>query len=119
MTAAETRRICPPAREREKRMDVGTMLADLRAQALRDPDVCQHLMETRKDKEPLSAFCAYARSLGYELYEMDVLTAGEAMYAQMKRSVNGGGENSPMLDGEDDYYEQFFADLEREQKDRK
>lgn len=100
-------------------MDVGTMLADLRAQALRDPDVCQHLMETRKDKEPLSAFCAYARSLGYELYEMDVLTAGEAMYAQMKRSVNGGGENSPMLDGEDDYYEQFFADLEREQKDRK
>lgn len=97
-------------------MDVGTMLADLRAQALKDPEVYQKLMESRKDKEPLSAFCAYARSLGYELYEMDVLTAGEAMYAQMKRSVNGGGENSPMLDGEDDYYEQFFADLEREHK---
>ncbi len=95
-------------------MDVGTILASLRAKALSDPEVYGRLMATRDDKEPLEAFCKCARGLGFELYEMDLLSAGEEMYAQMKRSVNGGGENSPMLDGEDDYYEQFFADLERE-----
>ena len=35
------------------------------------------------------------------------------MYAQMKRSVNGGGDTDPMLQGEDDYYEQFIADLKK------
>lgn len=30
----------------------------------------------------------------------------------MKRSTNGGGENSPLLEGEDDPYEMFFASLE-------
>ena len=29
----------------------------------------------------------------------------------MKRSTNGGGENSPVLSGEDDFYELFFAAL--------
>ena len=28
----------------------------------------------------------------------------------MKRSTNGGGENSPKLEGEDDFYELFFDD---------
>ena len=32
-------------------------------------------------------------------------------YAAMRRSTNGGGENSPLLSGEDDYYEMFFASL--------
>ena len=43
---------------------------------------------------------------------MDLLTAGEEFYATMRRSTNGGGENSPMLEGEDDFYELFFAGLE-------
>jgi len=30
----------------------------------------------------------------------------------MKRSTNGGGENSPMLEGQDDFYELFFAGME-------
>ncbi len=29
----------------------------------------------------------------------------------MKRSTNGGGENSPMLAGEDDFYELFMAGI--------
>ena len=28
---------------------------------------------------------------------MDLITAGEEAYAAMRRSTNGGGENSPML----------------------
>ena len=29
----------------------------------------------------------------------------------MRRSTNGGGENSPLLVGEDDYYELFLEEL--------
>lgn len=43
---------------------------------------------------------------------MDLIQAGEEFYAAMKRSTNGGGENSPVLEGEDDFYELFFAELE-------
>lgn len=39
---------------------------------------------------------------------MDLIAAGEEFYAAMKRSTNGGGENSPMLEGEDDFYELFL-----------
>ena len=45
------------------------------------------------------------------LYLLDLITAGVDAYAAMRRSTNGGGENSPMLEGEDDYYELFFAGL--------
>ena len=60
------------------------------------------------------AFCAKCRELGYEIYEMDLITAGEEFYATMRRSTNGGGENSPKLAGEDDFYELFFASLEQD-----
>ena len=36
-------------------------------------------------------------------------------HAEMKRSTNGGGENSPKLEGEDDFYELFFAGLEQKE----
>ena len=35
-----------------------------------------------------------------------------SFHAAMKRSTNGGGENSPMIEAEDDFYELFFANLE-------
>ena len=56
-------------------------------------------------------FCAIAQREGYPLYEMDLLTYGEEFYAAIKRSTNGGGENSPKLDGQDDYYDMFLAEL--------
>ena len=43
--------------------------------------------------------------------QMDIICAGEEFHAAMKRSTNGGGENSPMLAGEDDFYELFMANL--------
>ena len=56
------------------------------------------------------------RELGYEIYEMELVTAGEEFYAEMKRSTNGGGENSPKLEGEDDFYEMFLASMEEEEE---
>jgi len=42
---------------------------------------------------------------------MDIITVGEDFYATMRRSTNGGGENSPKLEGEDDFYELFMAGI--------
>ena len=87
------------------------MLDELQRKASQDLAVRDRLLATRKDAEPLSAFCKVCRELGYEIYEMELICAGEEFHAAMKRSTNGGGENSPMLAGEDDFYELFFAGL--------
>ena len=94
-------------------MEIGALLDELREKALKDRNIQQQLRNTRKEKQPLDAFCAKCRELGYEIYEMDLITAGEEFYATMRRSTNGGGENSPKLAGEDDFYELFFASLEQ------
>ena len=99
-------------------MTVVEMLEELQHRALREEEVRRELLATRDQAEPLTAFCRKCRELGYPLYEMEVITAGEEFYAAMKRSTNGGGENSPMLEGQDDFYELFFAGLEgKENKD--
>lgn len=92
-------------------MDVVAVLDELQTKALHDKEIRRQLLETKEAEEPLSAFCKKCRELGYELYEMDLVCAGEEFHAAMKRSTNGGGENSPMLAGEDDFYELFMASL--------
>ena len=92
-------------------MDVVSMLDELQTKALHDKEIRRQLLETKEAEEPLSAFCKKCRELGYELYEMDLVCAGEEFHAAMKRSTNGGGENSPMLAGEDDFYVLFMASL--------
>lgn len=88
------------------------MLDELQTRALRDPEIKGKLLATRDSRDPLRDFCQVCRDLGYEIYEMELVTAGEEFHAAMKRSTNGGGENSPMLAGEDDFYELFMANLE-------
>ena len=92
-------------------MNLGETLDELKRKAKKDPALRQMLLATRDEKNPLSAFCSVCRQLGYEVYEIDLIQEAEEAYAAMRRSTNGGGENSPLLSGEDDYYEMFFADL--------
>lgn len=94
-------------------MTVIDMLDELQEKALHDQEIKEKLLATRGQSDPLMAFCRAAQELGYELYPMDVIVAGEDFHAQMKRSTNGGGENSPTLEGEDDFYEMFFAAIEK------
>ena len=93
--------------------DITSMLDELQRQAKRDENLRQRLIATKEEKEPVSAFCKICRELGYEIYEMELILAGEEFHAAMKRSTNGGGENSPMIAGEDDFYELFLAALKR------
>ncbi|MCD8096892.1 MAG: hypothetical protein LUE31_02430 [Lachnospiraceae bacterium] len=92
-------------------METEEMLDEIRSRAQKDEKLREEFLRTREQENPLSAFCAKCRELGYPVYEMDVIAAGEEFYAAMKRSTNGGGENSPMLEAEDDFYELFFAGL--------
>ena len=93
-------------------MNTAEMLDQLKWKAMKDPELKKRFLETKQAVSPVSAFCGLCQELGYPIYEMDLINAGEEFYATMRRSTNGGGENSPMLDGEDDFYELFFASLE-------
>lgn len=92
-------------------MNIADKLNELQRKALKDHLLRKELLATEYSKEPLDDFCKICREQGYEIYPMDVIIAGEESYAAMKRSTNGGGENAPMLDGEDDFYELFLATL--------
>lgn len=87
------------------------LLDELQNRAKRDPDVREMLLNTREEQNPVDAFCRKCQELGYPIYVMDLIGAGEEFYGNMRRSTNGGGENSPKLDGEDDFYELFMASL--------
>ena len=92
-------------------LNIPMALNTIQKQAQSDEALRDRFLETRKGPNPLSAFCTLCRELGYEIYPMDMIVASEETYAAMKRSTNGGGENSPVLEGEDDLYEDFFAPL--------
>lgn len=89
------------------------MLEELQHRAHQDPALKQELLDTKRMDDPLGGFCRKCRELGYEIYEMELISAGEEFYAEIKRSTNGGGENSPLLEGQNDAYELFFAALEK------
>jgi hypothetical protein len=42
---------------------------------------------------------------------MDIADLDESFYAAMKRSTNGGGENSPHLNWEDEVFMEFINSL--------
>lgn len=78
-----------------------------------DPALKEALLATESTSHAADAFCKVCTEYGYPLYVMDLICAQEEAYAAMRRSTNGGGENSPLLDGEDDLYEMAIASLKR------
>ena len=92
-------------------MDILEMLEEIQHKALKDEVFKTKILATEKVKDPLDEFCKVCQQEGYEIYPMDVIIAGEESYAAMKRSTNGGGENAPMRDGADDFYELILAAL--------
>ena len=67
------------------------ILDRLQGDALKDGELRKKLLATRLEKDPLTVFCRLC-------------------------STNGGGENSPKLEGEDDFYELLMASLEAAEK---
>ncbi len=62
-------------------MEIAEILDNLKQRALRDDELRQEFLRTKEQTNPLSAFCAKCRELGYEIYDMDVIMAGEEFHA--------------------------------------
>ena len=92
-------------------METEAILESILNKAKADPETAARLLAAASGELPVASFCGEARNMGYILNEMDLIYAGEEAYAAMRRSTNGGGENSPLLAGEDDYFELFLTKL--------
>lgn len=92
-------------------MNIDEALQGLKKRAAADPALRAALLATAQSATPVADFCKASTEAGFPLYPMDLINASEDYYAAMRRSTNGGGENSPLLDGEDDYYEMFLGEL--------
>ena len=92
-------------------MNTADKLEILLGKAKSDSALKQNLLDTRIEADPLAAFCKVAAGVGVELSVMDIVNQGEEFYAEIKRSTNGGGENSPDLDFQNDEYSIFMMRL--------
>ena len=92
-------------------MNTADKLEILLEKAKSDSALKQNLLDTRNEADPLAAFCKVAAGAGVEITVMDIVNQGEEFYAEIKRSTNGGGENSPDLDFQNDEYSIFMMRL--------
>ena len=92
-------------------MNTYEILEKIKAKAKTDESFLNHLLTTQNSKQPYYDFCKICQENGFEISAMDLVNIGEEYYAAMRRSTNGGGENSPMLEGQDDYYEMLLLEL--------
>ena len=61
-------------------METGEILMELTELARRRPEIRKALLETADSDRPLSELCRISKELGYPLYEMDLISAGEDYY---------------------------------------
>lgn len=93
-------------------LNCSEMLDRLFEKAKADEDLRKKLIDTKKSDNSLADFCAIATENGLELSVMDMINQGEEFYAEIKRSTNGGSENSLDLDEWNDEYNIFMMRLE-------
>lgn len=92
-------------------MDITEKLDELLEKATADKALRDKLLATRNSANPLHDFCGIATEHGLPMSVMDIVNQGEEFYAEIKRSTNGGGENSPDLDFQNDEYSIFMMRL--------
>lgn len=92
-------------------MEITEKLDRLLEKAHSDEELKKKLLDTKKSENPIADFCAIATDNGFPMTVMDIVNQGEEFYAEIKRSTNGGGENSPDLDFQNDEYSIFMMRL--------
>ena len=93
-------------------MIITDTLDELFERAKADSKLREKLIATKNSQNPVADFCAIATENGFTMSVMDMINQGEEFYAEIKRSTNGGGENSPDLDFQNDEYSIFMMRLE-------
>ena len=92
-------------------MDTGELLERLKDMAIADKNLRKRLLATKGSETALADFCKISTEVGVPLNKMDMIEFGESSYAAMRRSTNGGGENSPHLGWEEDIFGAFIREL--------
>ncbi|WP_029319875.1 Nif11-like leader peptide family natural product precursor [Butyrivibrio sp. AE3004] len=92
-------------------MEITAKLEGLIEKAKSDKSLKEKLLNTRESENPIADFCDIATQNGFPMTVMDIVNQGEEFYAEIKRSTNGGGENSPDLDFQNDEYSIFMMRL--------
>ena len=91
-------------------MEITEKLDALLEKAGKDSVLKDKLLATRKSPNPIADFCDIANEYGIQISVMDIVNQGEEFYAEIKRSTNGGGENSPDLEFQNDEYSIFYSE---------
>ena len=92
-------------------MGITEKLDELLDMARDNAELKERLLDTQRSVNPVADFCAIASENGIYMSVMDIVNQGEEFYAEIKRSTNGGGENSPDLDFQNDEYSIFMMRL--------
>ena len=92
-------------------MHLSVKLDEVRRKAETDHDFRGEILAAWNSEKPIVGFCKVCQSVGIEIYPMDIADADEEAYAEMRRSTNGGGENSPHLIWKEDIMESFIRSL--------
>ena len=90
---------------------IDVTLEKIRNLAKNDDSFKDAVIKSAKEKPSIVDFCKACREAGIEIYPMDIADLDESFYAAMKRSTNGGGENSPRLNWEDEVFMEFINSL--------
>ena len=92
-------------------MSIDTILEQVREKATADEDFRQRILQAYAGERSIVNFCRECNAAGIEVYPMDIADADEGMYAAMRRSTNGGGENSPHLGWQEEVFETFMVEI--------
>lgn len=74
----------------------------------KSPALLERVTAVRNSKTPLSDFCRICSEVCEEISPMDIISYSDYEYDSIRKSTNGGGENSPVLVREDDVFELFM-----------
>ena len=92
-------------------MQLMTVFEEIRKKASEDRGFAMRLIEAYESERPIINVCKVCNDNGIEIYPMDIADADESMYAAMRRSTNGGGENSPHLPWEEEVFKELIDDI--------
>ena len=87
------------------------VLFQLLEKAKKDSALRQMLFDTKKEKDPVLAFCQLATEKGFPITVGEIFAEGEEYFSNLLKSCNGGA--SYPREGWEDSYEMFFAFFER------
>ncbi len=92
-------------------MQLYNLFDEIKNKASSDKSFKKSLLSAYESQRPIINFCKECNSVGIEIYPMDIADADQSEYAAMRRSTNGGGENSPHLGWEGNIFDAFIEEI--------